>query len=177
MSTLKQARRWKGWRLETTNAPTRIPRPGQRTTRIAPGTGVSGPRSSGESRPQPHAASPTITSRRAVIRFEVGFGRGRGLPSMTDVTRILETMEHGGSNSAEQLLPLVYEELRRLAVQRLDKNHPAIHSRRRHWFMKPTCGWWTWSRPNTGTAAATSSPRPPRRCGESWWRRHGASPG
>jgi RNA polymerase sigma factor (TIGR02999 family) len=50
-------------------------------------------------------------------------GRGDFL-SMTDVTRILETMEHGEPESAEQLLPLVYEELRRLAVQRLRQESP-----------------------------------------------------
>src|SRR5271169_847708 len=43
---------------------------------------------------------------------------------MTDVTRILSTMGQGGPESAEQLLPLVYEELRRLAVQRLRQESP-----------------------------------------------------
>jgi RNA polymerase sigma factor (TIGR02999 family) len=43
---------------------------------------------------------------------------------MTDVTRILEKMEQGGPESADQLLPLVYEELRRLAVQRLRQESP-----------------------------------------------------
>ena len=31
--------------------------------------------------------------------------------------------------------------------------------------MRPTSGWWTWTKPSTGTAAATSSPPPPRPCG------------
>jgi RNA polymerase sigma factor (TIGR02999 family) len=43
---------------------------------------------------------------------------------MTDITRILEKMEHGEPVSADQLLPLVYEELRRLAVQRLRQESP-----------------------------------------------------
>ncbi|MFO0915593.1 MAG: sigma-70 family RNA polymerase sigma factor [Pirellulales bacterium] len=38
---------------------------------------------------------------------------------MTDVTRILGAMEDGDPQAAERLLPLVYEELRKLAVQRL----------------------------------------------------------
>ena len=43
---------------------------------------------------------------------------------MTDVTRILSTIGQGGPESAEQLLPLVYDELRRLAVQRLEHESP-----------------------------------------------------
>lgn len=36
-----------------------------------------------------------------------------------DVTRILSAIEQGDPSAAEQLLPLVYDELRRLAAQRL----------------------------------------------------------
>lgn len=39
--------------------------------------------------------------------------------AMNEVTRILSTAEHGDPQAAKQLLPLVYEELRRLAAQRL----------------------------------------------------------
>jgi RNA polymerase sigma factor (TIGR02999 family) len=38
---------------------------------------------------------------------------------MTEVTRILAAIERGDPRAAEQLLPLVYDELRRLAAQRL----------------------------------------------------------
>jgi RNA polymerase sigma factor (TIGR02999 family) len=38
---------------------------------------------------------------------------------MSDVTRILSAIEHGDPHAAEQLLPLVYEELRKLAAQKL----------------------------------------------------------
>jgi RNA polymerase sigma factor (TIGR02999 family) len=38
---------------------------------------------------------------------------------MTEVTRILSAIEQGEPNAAEQLLPLVYEELRKLAAQKL----------------------------------------------------------
>ena len=37
---------------------------------------------------------------------------------MTDVTRILSAIEQGDPAAAEQLLPLVYDELRKLAAQR-----------------------------------------------------------
>src|SRR6516162_1093567 len=38
---------------------------------------------------------------------------------MTDVTRILSAIEQGDPHAAAQLLPVVYDELRRLAAQRL----------------------------------------------------------
>jgi hypothetical protein len=38
---------------------------------------------------------------------------------MSEVTHILSAMEQGDPRAAEQLLPLVYDELRRLAAQRL----------------------------------------------------------
>src|SRR5262245_51445141 len=49
--------------------------------------------------------------------------RGR-LPSMTDVTRILSAIEQGDPHAAEQLLPLVYDELRKLAAVRLALEKP-----------------------------------------------------
>lgn len=38
---------------------------------------------------------------------------------MNEVTRLLHDLAHGDSQSAEQLLPLVYDELRKLAAQKL----------------------------------------------------------
>jgi RNA polymerase sigma factor (TIGR02999 family) len=43
---------------------------------------------------------------------------------MNDVTRILSAIGHGDSRAAEQLLPLVYDELRQLAAQRLAQEKP-----------------------------------------------------
>src|SRR5258707_12291962 len=43
---------------------------------------------------------------------------------MNEVTRILSAVEQGDPQSAEQLLPLVYNELRRLAAQRLAQEKP-----------------------------------------------------
>jgi RNA polymerase sigma factor (TIGR02999 family) len=43
---------------------------------------------------------------------------------MNDVTRILSAVAHGDARAAEQLLPLVYDELRRLAAQRLAREMP-----------------------------------------------------
>jgi RNA polymerase sigma factor (TIGR02999 family) len=43
---------------------------------------------------------------------------------MSEVTRILYAIEQGDAHAAEQLLPLVYEELRTLAALRLAKEKP-----------------------------------------------------
>src|SRR3954471_3933333 len=43
---------------------------------------------------------------------------------MSDVTRILSQIEQGNPRAAEQLLPLVYDELRRLAAARLAHENP-----------------------------------------------------
>jgi hypothetical protein len=43
---------------------------------------------------------------------------------MNDVTRILSAIEQGNPAAAEQLLPLVYEELRKLAAARLAQEQP-----------------------------------------------------
>jgi RNA polymerase sigma factor (TIGR02999 family) len=43
---------------------------------------------------------------------------------MSEVTRILSAFEHGDPHAAEQLLPLVYDELRRLAAHKLAREAP-----------------------------------------------------
>jgi RNA polymerase sigma factor (TIGR02999 family) len=43
---------------------------------------------------------------------------------MTDVTRMLSAIEQGDAHAAEQLLPLVYDELRKLAAQKIAKEMP-----------------------------------------------------
>jgi RNA polymerase sigma factor (TIGR02999 family) len=43
---------------------------------------------------------------------------------MSEVTRVLSAIEEGDPHSADQLLPLVYEELRQLAAQRLAQEKP-----------------------------------------------------
>jgi DNA-directed RNA polymerase specialized sigma24 family protein len=40
---------------------------------------------------------------------------------MSDVTQLLTALQRGEQQAAEQLLPLVYEELRRLATRRLSQ--------------------------------------------------------
>jgi len=43
---------------------------------------------------------------------------------MSEVTRILSAIEHGDAHAAEQLLPLVYDELRKLAAQKIVQEKP-----------------------------------------------------
>jgi RNA polymerase sigma factor (TIGR02999 family) len=43
---------------------------------------------------------------------------------MTEVTRVLSAIEQGDPHAADQLLPLVYQELRRLAAQKLAQEKP-----------------------------------------------------
>ncbi|NQT41378.1 MAG: sigma-70 family RNA polymerase sigma factor [Planctomycetes bacterium] len=43
---------------------------------------------------------------------------------MTDVTRILSAIEQGDPSAAEQLLPLVYDELRKLAAAKMAQEKP-----------------------------------------------------
>ncbi len=43
---------------------------------------------------------------------------------MNDVTRILSAIENGDPNAASELLPLIYDELRKLAAQKLAREQP-----------------------------------------------------
>jgi RNA polymerase sigma factor (TIGR02999 family) len=48
----------------------------------------------------------------------------RSVKAMSEVTRILSAIEQGDPHAAEQLLPLVYQELRGLAARRLAQEKP-----------------------------------------------------
>jgi RNA polymerase sigma factor (TIGR02999 family) len=48
----------------------------------------------------------------------------RRLHAMNDVTRILSTIEQGDAGAAARLLPLIYDELRKLAAQKLAREQP-----------------------------------------------------
>ena len=47
-----------------------------------------------------------------------------GVPPMSEVTRVLSAIEGGDPHATEQLLPLVYQELRQLAAQKLAQEKP-----------------------------------------------------
>jgi RNA polymerase sigma factor (TIGR02999 family) len=62
-------------------------------------------------------------TRASDLRVEPGASTPAG-PAMNDVTRMLAAIERGESDAAEALLPLVYEELRKLAAHRLAREEP-----------------------------------------------------
>jgi ECF sigma factor len=51
-------------------------------------------------------------------------GAQERLVTMNQLTSILSAVEKGEPKAAEQLLPLVYDELRKLAAQRLEQEKP-----------------------------------------------------
>src|SRR5262249_52472858 len=57
------------------------------------------------------------------LAWRAGFPAGR-LGVMPDVPRLLAAMDQGAPHAAGQLLPLVYDELRRLAAQKLAQEKP-----------------------------------------------------
>ena len=93
---------------------------------------------------------------------------------MSDVTRVLSAIEQGDPRAAEQLLPLVYQELRQLAAQKLAGEKPGqtlqatalVHEA----YVRLVD---VEKRSSLGTAAATSSPRRPKPCAASSSRRPG----
>ena len=62
-------------------------------------------------------------------------------PCMSDVTRILSQIKHGDSKAAAQLLPLAYDELRKLAASKLAQQRPGQTLQATALFMKHTCDW------------------------------------
>ena len=55
-----------------------------------------------------------------IITGEPAFAQGSHIiPAMSDVTQLLNAIDAGDPKAADQLLPLVYEELRKLAVVRM----------------------------------------------------------
>src|SRR5262245_57552048 len=76
-----------------------------------------------------------LIGRNAFTKPRSGFDRSRRVmlcecvltilgAGMTDVTRILSAIEQGDRQASEELLPLVYDELRRLATQRMAAEKP-----------------------------------------------------
>jgi RNA polymerase sigma factor (TIGR02999 family) len=49
---------------------------------------------------------------------------GYDLPSMSEITRILSAVGQGDPHAAEQLLPLIYDELRNLAAHKMAQEAP-----------------------------------------------------
>src|ERR1022692_3527164 len=63
-----------------------------------------------------------ITLRSPIFWCNIGVSGNRRW--LSDVTRILESIEHGDPKAADELLPLVYGELRKLAASRMANEAP-----------------------------------------------------
>ncbi len=93
---------------------------------------------------------------------------------MNDVTHILSQIESGDPSAAEQLLPMVYDELRKLAAARLEQEKPGqtlqatalVHEAWLRLVDVEYAQHWN--------SLDTSSERLQRRCDGSWWTRHAA---
>ena len=86
---------------------------------------------------------------------------------MTDVTRILSAIEQGDAQAAEQLLPLVYDELRRLAAQKLAQEKPGQTLQATALVHEAYLRLVGHDNHRPGKTADTSSPPPPRACAAS----------
>lgn len=58
------------------------------------------------------------------LTWSICLSRGGIFIGMTNVTQILSRIEHGDLAAAQELLPMVYEELRKLAAQRIGQENP-----------------------------------------------------
>ena len=92
------------------------------------------------------------------------------LSIMPDVTQILNAIQQGDPHAAEQLLPLVYDELRKLAAQRMAQEKPGQTLQATALVHDAYLRLVDVREHSTGTAAATSSPPRPRPCGAFWSR-------
>ncbi len=64
-------------------------------------------------------------NRVSIAEFDI-FGPVFRILSVSEVTRILEAAQRGEPSAANELLPLVYHELRRLAAHKMPHEAPAI---------------------------------------------------
>src|SRR5438309_1577326 len=82
----------------------------------------------GRGRPRAAVDSGSAASRRVYSPADSADGKTRPGRStgerMTEVTRILEAIGQGDRRAAAQLLPLVYDELRRMAAANLAREKP-----------------------------------------------------
>jgi len=64
--------------------------------------------------------------------------------SKEPVTQVLEEVSAGEEHAAEKLLSLAYDELRKLAAQKMANEAPVRPCNPPCWSTKPGCGWSEW---------------------------------
>ena len=87
---------------------------------------------------------------------------------VSQVTHILEAIQQGNPKAAEELLPLVYDELRKLAANKMASERPGqtlqptalVHEA---WLRLVGTGH------SSSRTARIALPQQPRPCGASWW--------
>ena len=84
------------------------------------------------------------------------------------MTLILSRIEQGEPQAAEQLLPLVYEELRKLAAAKMAQEKPGQTLQATALVHEAYIRLVDTRRPSTGTVADISLRQPRRPCGGSW---------
>ena len=73
---------------------------------------------------------------------------------MQDTKRPLSAIEYGDGQAADQLLPLIYDELHRLAAKSWPGSGRGKPSKPRTWSTRPISASWSRRRPSTGTVGA-----------------------
>jgi hypothetical protein len=63
--------------------------------------------------------------------------------ALDNISQLLRAWSDGDQRALDELTPIVYAELRRLAHRYMRGERPATASRRPRWSMKPICAWWT----------------------------------
>ena len=91
---------------------------------------------------------------------------------MSDVTRILSQIHDGDPLAAEQLLPLVYEELRKLAAAKMAREKPGQTLQPTALVHEAYIRLVRAENASTGTIGDISFVQPPRRCGGFSWNKH-----
>ena len=78
---------------------------------------------------------------------------------MSDVTRIVAAAQDGDPQAAAQLLPLVYDELRKLAAAKMARKNRGRRCRRRLWRTRRICASLMELPPEVGRAAGHRLPQ------------------
>src|SRR5213593_2554926 len=92
--------------------------------------------------------------------------RGDSLCCVSDVTRVIEAIQQGDPKAAGELLPLVYEELRKLAASKMANEAAGNTLQPPPWSTRPGSGWWA-TTTQSSPGVLISLPPPPRPCAAS----------